>query len=105
LKIVLANFNRFPVTICPSCKVPGVMPERRARDYVHRAKKRMLVERFLLARIYSDFENPDLFIFDDDAVIVGAAATASYEEGLVELSSARSGGRANIGRGTCQGYP
>ena len=41
------------------------------------AKKRMLVERFLLARIYSDFENPDLFIFDDDAMIVGAAATAS----------------------------
>ena len=44
--------------------------ERRAPDDAHHAKKRVLMKGFLFARFNSDFENPDFFIFEDNAVIV-----------------------------------
>ena len=48
------------------------------------------MEGFLFARFYRDVEDPDFFIFEDDAVIVGAATTASYGVDSLEFSPARS---------------
>jgi hypothetical protein len=60
----------FPVTMFPFLQGCLSDAERRAPDYVHHAKERVLMEGFLFARFYSDFENPDLFILEDNAVIV-----------------------------------
>ncbi len=69
LEIIVANLNRFADLKFPILDCCLSNTKLGSCNYVHHSRHQVHVKRFLFPGLDDDFENPDLFIFQNHAMM------------------------------------